>query len=206
MNEVIDNLGKIPENVHADGAYGNEETMSYIEDKKIKNFLKYNSYYREKSKKWKENNRFEDLIYDEHKDEFICQSGIRIKFEYEREEETKSGYKRKIKIYKTEENECDKCNFHKSKAKTMTISRKFEALRKQARLNLNSEKGIMLRKRRGNEVESVFGNEKLNKLKKRYHLRGLKKVNIEAGLYYIAHNISKMYYNNLQIQKINYPP
>ena len=64
----------------------------------------------------------------------------------------------------------------------------------------------MLRKRRGNEVESIFGNEKLNKLKKRYHLRGLKKVNIEAGLYYIAHNISKMHYNNLQIQKINYPP
>ncbi len=206
MNGVIDNLGKVPENVHADGAYGNEETMSYLKNKTIGNFLKYNSYYKEKSKKWKENNRFEALIYDELKDEFTCPSGIKIKFEYEREEETKSGYKRKIKIYKTEENECSKCNFHKSKAKTMTISWKFEALKKQVKSNLNSEKGIMLRKRRGNEVESVFGDEKLNKLKRRYHLRGLKKVNIEAGLYYIAHNMRKIYYNNLQIQKINYPP
>jgi hypothetical protein len=74
----------------------------------------------------------------------------------------------------------------------LNINWEYERLKNQAKSNLNSEKGIELRKKRGNEVESVFGDEKLNKLKRRYHLRGLKKVNVEAGLFYIAHNIRKI--------------
>lgn len=201
MEGVIDNIGKTPENVHADGAYGNEETMSYIEEMNIENFLKYNSYYKEKTKKGKENNRFEGLIYDKEKDEFTCLSGIKIKFERENIEVSGRGYERKIKIYKSEEGDCDKCNFHKSKVKSISISWKFEKLRDQARSNLNSIKGIELRKRRGNEVESVFGDEKLNKLKKRYHLRGMVKVNIEAGLFYLAHNMRKI--NSKDIKEAN---
>ena len=54
-------------------------------------------------------------------------------------------------------------------------------------------KGVELRKRRGNEVESVFGDQKLNKLKRRYHLRGMPKVKIEAGLYYAAHNMRRIH-------------
>ena len=57
---------------------------------------------------------------------------------------------------------------------------------------LESEKGKELRERRGNEVESVFGDEKLNKSKGSYLLRGLAKVNIEAGLYYMSHNFRKI--------------
>jgi hypothetical protein len=192
MDGVIDNLGKTPENVHTDGAYGNEETMSYIDNKTIGNFLKYNSFYKESKKKWKEIDRLAGLEYNKEKDEFICPSGIKIKFEREREEINKRGYKRKIKRYKPEEGDCDKCNFHKSKNKSLNINWEYERLKNQAKSNLNSEKGIELRKKRGNEVESVFGDEKLNKLKRRYHLRGLKKVNVEAGLFYIAHNIRKI--------------
>ena len=69
----------------------------------------------------------------------------------------------------------------------------FQRLKKQARENLNSDKGKELRKRRGNEVESVFGDQKLNKLKRRYHLRGMPKVKLEAGMYYVAHNIRKIH-------------
>ena len=65
-------------------------------------------------------------------------------------------------------------------------------LAKQLRENLESDKGKDLRKRRGNEIESVFGDGKMNKNKGRYLLRGLAKVNIEAGLYYISHNIRKI--------------
>lgn len=68
-----------------------------------------------------------------------------------------------------------------------------ERLKRQARENLNSDKGKELRKRRGNEVESVFGDQKLNKLKRRYHLRGLPKVKLEAGLYYFAHNVRRIH-------------
>lgn len=60
-------------------------------------------------------------------------------------------------------------------------------------MNLESEKGKELRKRRGNEVESVFGEGKLNKAKQRYLLRGIDKVNLEAGIYYIAHNLRRIH-------------
>ena len=87
----------------------------------------------------------------------------------------------------------------KSQARTLDVSWKGERLKHQARENLESEKGKELRKRRGNEVESVFGDEKLNKSKDRYLLRGLNKVNIEAGLYYISHNLRKI--QRILIQK-----
>ncbi len=52
MNGTIDNLGKTPETTTADSAYGNEEDHVYLEEKNIGNYLKYNLYHKEKSKKW----------------------------------------------------------------------------------------------------------------------------------------------------------
>lgn len=193
MDGVIDNTGKAPDNAHSDGAYGNEENMVYLNEKKIGNFLKYNSYYKEKKRNWKDKNRLEGLTYDKDKNTFTCPGGIKLKFDKEFEDVTKTGYKRKIKVYRTEKGHCDKCPFHKSKAKTLSLSWNGERLKKQAKANLESDKGKELRARRGNEVESVFGDQKLNKDKKRYNLRGILKVNLEAGLYYIAHNLRKIH-------------
>ena len=193
MDGVTENLGKTPENVHTDGAYGNEENMAYFEKNNINNFLKYNTYYKEKKRNWKEKNRLDGLTYDQKKDEFTCPSGIKLVLAEKKIEKTKTEYKRKVSVYETQKGDCDKCNFHKSKAKTLQLSWKYERLKKKAKANLDSDKGIELRKRRGNEVESVFGDQKLNKLKRRYHLRGLPKVKNEAGLYYAAHNMRRIH-------------
>jgi transposase len=198
MDGVIDNLGKTPENAHGDGAYGNEETMSYLEKKNIGNFLKYNTYHKEKSKKWKEKNlKVECLVYNKEKNEFVCPGRIKLKFEKDYDEITKTGYKRKVSVYRPEKGQCD-CPFHITNAKTFSISWKYDRLKKQAKLNLDSEKGVELRKKRANELESIFGDEKMNKKKRRYHLRGLRKVNLEAGLYYISHNIRKIHVKLLE--------
>jgi len=103
---------------------------------------------------------------------------------------------------------CINCPFRalctKSKARTLELSWKGKILKQQARENLESEKGKELRKRRGNEIESVFGDGKLNKNKNRYLLRGLSKVNIEAGLYYISHNLRKIQiFLNQKMQMLN---
>ena len=123
-----------------------------------------------------------------------------LQFLEEKKRETKTGYVQKFKIYKVSENACINCQFRDkcttSKTRTLQVSWNAERLKKKARENLNSDKGIELRKRRGNEVESVFGDQKLNKLKRRYHLRSMLKVKLEAGLYYISHNIRKMHKNN----------
>ena len=57
---------------------------------------------------------------------------------------------------------------------------------------LMEEIGIIKRKRRPIEPEAVFGNIKHNKRFKRFLLRGLNKVEIEAGLVAISHNLAKL--------------
>ena len=202
MEGTIDNLGKIPENANSDAAYGNEENHGFLEENDINNFLKYSLYHKEKSKKWREKSlRLADFIYDKNKDEFICKNNAKLSLVDKFEEATRTGYIRSIKQYRAPEGVCLSCPFRalctKSKARTLDVSWKGERLKLQARENLESEKGKELRKRRGNEVESVFGDEKLNKSKGRYLLRGLAKVNVEAGLYYVSHNFRK-----IQIQRI----
>jgi len=49
-----------------------------------------------------------------------------------------------------------------------------------------------LRSRRSVDVEAVFGLLKGNKKFRRFHLRGLKKVEVEWGLLSIAHNLGKV--------------
>lgn len=196
MDGVISNLGRVPENSNGDAAYGNEENHSFLERKGIGNFLKYNTHHQEKTKKWKEKIRLEDFRYDENADEFTCRNNVRLKLVDEYEKTTATGYKRQLKKYRAE-GDCARCPFKaactESGARTLEVSWKGERLKRQARLNLASEKGLELRKRRGNEVESIFGDGKLNKGKQRYLLRGLSKVNVEAGLYYISHNMRKIH-------------
>jgi len=207
MEGVIDNLNKIPDNANADSAYGNEENHGYLEEKGIGNFLKYNTYHKEKSKSWREKKiKFEDFTYDENKDAFNCKNGVKLLLNRLQEDVTKTGYTRKIKIYTPPKGSCKGCPFRarctKSRERLLQVSWNAERLKQQAKENLDSGKGLELRKRRGNEVESVFGDEKLNKKKHRYHLRGSTKVNFEAGLYYISHNVRKIH-KVLTIKKTN---
>ncbi len=122
---------------------------------------------------------------------------MKLKLVDEAQETSKTGYVRTIKKYRAETGHCTTCPFRahctKSEARTLELSWNAERLKAQAKQNLESEKGLELRKRRGNEVESIFGDAKLNKAQQRYLLRGLEKVNIEAGLYYLTHNLRRIH-------------
>ncbi|WP_160317508.1 transposase, partial [Ornatilinea apprima] len=72
------------------------------------------------------------------------------------------------------------------------ISFRLLEYRRQARVNLTSQEGQRLRSERSTEVETVFGCIKHNMEFRRFHLRGLDKVNIEWGLISIAHNMRKL--------------
>lgn len=195
MNETIYHLGKRPENANGDSAYGTEDNYTYLEENGINNFLKYSAFH--KSTKPNQKMQREDFTYDQTKDEFTCKNNIKLKLVNKVEETSTTGYTRTIHEYRAEPGHCTTCPFRpactKSEARYLEVSWNAERLKAQARENLESEKGIELRKRRGNEVESIFGDSKLNKGKQRYLLRGLKKVNIEAGLYYLAHNLRKIH-------------
>ena len=208
MDGTIENLGKMPKNAHGDAAYGNEENWSFLKEKNINNFLKYGTYRKEKSEKWRnEKFRLNDFLFNSHKDEFICKNDKRLSLVDEFDETTATGYVRHMKQYRAPEGVCTHCPFRalctKSNARTLDVSWNGEKLKQQARENLESDKGKELRKRRGNEIESIFGDGKMNKNKGRYLLRGLKKVSIEAGLYYMSHNIRKI--QKFFIQKSQMP-
>jgi transposase len=201
MEGVKENLDKVPESAVSDAGYGNEENHLYLEKNKIQNFLKYNTYHKEKSKAWLDKKiRLKDFSYDDKKNQFACPNGKKMNFFENKEYITKTGYKQIISIYKCEIGACKYCRLKKkclseknvSDTRTLQLSWQAERLKLQARQNLDSEIGKKLRKKRANEVESVFGDEKQNKNKRRFILRGLEKVNIEAGLYYLAHNIRKI--------------
>ena len=60
------------------------------------------------------------------------------------------------------------------------------------RERLNSQRGIKYRSQRPVDVEAVFGIIKNNRNFRRFKLRGIEKVEIEAGLLALAHNLAKL--------------
>lgn len=188
--------GKMPENIVSDGAYGSEENYTYLEEQSINAYVKYNYFHLEKKDKFKNNVfRVENLSYDNQKDEFICPNNKRLKYVYTRDYKTDNGYLTTRRFYQCED--CTDCVFrsecHRSKYnRKISINHELNQMKKRARDNLNSDKGIELRKKRGVEVEAVFGQIKNNFGFRRFSLRGLKKVNAEWGILSMAHNIKKM--------------
>ena len=198
VDGVTENLGKPPENIHTDGAYGNEENMAYLKEKKIGNYLKYNSYNNEKKgKRDRGKVRKEGFKYDSERDCYICVEGKELKLKIEKENILPSGYRQRMKEYQASEEDCKGCPLKsyctRGKARTITVLPTYEELKKEAKANLDSEKGKELRRQRGYQVESLFGERKMNGKYRRYFLRGLKKVYIETGLYYMSVNIKKIY-------------
>lgn len=196
LEKLEKTLWKQPEELIADAGYGSAENYDYLIEKGITGYVKYPTYEKEKTKKFKENKfHTENLDYDSQKDEYICPVGKRLQHIDTRQRITKSGYKKTVKIYESED--CSGCELrslcHKGKGNRLIgIVDKLKEHKRKARDMLDSLRGEELRKRRGIEVESVFGQIKQNFKFRRFNLRGLEKCEIEVGLLAAAHNLNKM--------------
>jgi len=196
MEKLEKTLWKQPEELIADAGYGSAENYDYLSKKGIEGYVKYPTYQKEKTKKFKED-RFhkENLDYDKRKDEYICPAGKRLQHVDTKKQITTSGYEKTVKIYESED--CNGCELrslcHKGKRnRRIGIVEKLKYHKRKARDMLDSQRGVELRKRRGIEVESVFGQIKQNFKFRRFNLRGLEKCEIEVGLLAAAHNLNKM--------------
>ena len=196
--------GFLPVAVIGDSAYGSEENYSYCEENEIDAYLKYNTFHKEKENKYKiDISKKENMMYHAAIDEYECAGGRRLKFKEEREKYTDNGFKYTIRRY-----ECVSCNGcilsslckKTTGNRTIDVNKRLNYHRWKARRLLDSEDGINLRKRRGIEVESVFGDIKRNMKFKRFSLRGMHKVNCEFGLISMAHNLKKIF--KIQIEAI----
>lgn len=191
--------GRLPENVIADAGYGSEENYEYLEENKLGHYVKYNTFHKEASKKWKADiTKVQNFAYNKDADEYVCGYGRALIFLYEFKRKSDNGYRSTIRVY-----ECSNCSGcpHQERCvksenpyanRRININRKLNEFKEQARQKLTSEEGLKMRSLRPVEVESVFGNIKGNFGIRRFLLKGLEKVKIEWGLHCIAHNMRKM--------------
>lgn len=191
--------GRLPNNIIADAGYGSEENYEFLEKESLEHFVKYNTFHKEKSKKWqKDATRVQNWYYVGERDEYICGFGRYLSFVYEKKQKSDNGYESLIRVYECES--CADCPFRDHCVKgskpdsdrRIYINRRLNELKAIAKSKLESEKGLVMRSKRSVEVESVFGNIKGNFGVRRFLLRGLEKVQIEWGLYSIGHNMRKM--------------
>jgi len=191
--------GRLPDTITADAGYGSEENYEYLESEQIEHYVKYNTYHKEKTKKWqKDITRVQNWLYVAERDEYMCGYGRYLVFLYEKKQRSDNGYESVVRVYESEE--CTDCPYRDKCVKSrkpeahrrIYINRRLNELKEIAKDKLDSEKGKEMRSKRPVEVESVFGNIKGNFGVRRFLLRGLDKVKIEWGLYSIGHNMRKM--------------
>lgn len=187
--------GGLPGNVIADAGYGSEENYAYLEANGVGTYVKYNTFDREQKRGRADRFSASAFTYDAQRDEFRCPAGQRLAYGHTRHETTETGYPKRVRVYQAAtcqacqwKAECTRAAAHRS----LRVSLRLEAMKGRVRDNLASERGHALRSRRLTEVESVFGRLKHNWGFRRFHLRGLEKVEVEWGLLCMAHNLARI--------------
>lgn len=187
--------GRKPKRAIGDGTYGSDENYNFLKKEKIGSYLKYPGFYQEVTGQ-AEKKRFNriNFIYNQKEDKIYCPEGREMLLQEIEEKKTDNGYKQQIRKYK---GNCSGCKYLSLCSKspggrTIQLNKKLEKYKRLTKKNLCSPLGIELRKKRSVDVETVFGDIKLNQAFRRFNLRGLEKVNTEFGLVAIAHNIKKV--------------
>ena len=204
MKQHMEKLEKIlgnrfPSNMVADAGYGSEENYEYLETRGTGCYVKYNTFHKEASRKWKSDPlKTQNWQYREEDDTFKCAGGRTLSFSREAIQKSLNGYRSKIRIYSCED--CNGCIYRENCIKSsnseavrhIQINIRGNELRNKAKQNLTSEYGLKMRKLRPVEVESVFGQIKADAGMRRFSLRGKSKVELEWGLHCIGHNFRKL--------------
>jgi len=194
----------IPDHFVGDAGYGSEENYNKLEKEKINNYLKYNTFHLDIKGKNKNPFHKDNMEYNKEEDYFTCPCGRKLIYKDNEENVTANGYKTKVKVY-----ECVDCSGCKLKDKCtkakgnrmVKVRPKLEEYKTQARSNLTSKQGIEFRKRRGPEIETFFGDLKMNQGYRRFRLRGNDKVHLELGWLSITFNLRKLFKKQQNIEE-----
>jgi len=189
-------FGTHPKSLVADAGYGSEENYSYLEENEINAYVKDNRFHYEQKRNHRKKHpyRAENFPYHPEVDEYECPQKKRLRYTYTKPYKSENGFVSERRIYECED--CSQCpvKIMCTRAKNnrqIQIGVEWERFKKQARDNLLSPQGLLMRSRRPVEVEAVFGQLKQDWGFRRFLLRGLKNVTTEWGILCIAHNIAK---------------
>lgn len=195
VKALEDSLGVLPNTVVADAGYGSEENYALLEDRNITAYIKYNTFAKESSKKFRHNpSRLENLHYNAERDCFYCPMGQAMLPIGTRRAKTSTGYQQQVTLYQA--GNCSGCPLrgacHKQKTdRIIQVNHRLRHYRNAARERLQSPRGLAYRSKRPVDVEPVFGMIKHNRGFRRLLLRGIDKVDTELRLLALAHNLTK---------------
>lgn len=203
FKEHVESFTFSPATITADSIFGTEENYQFLESKEVTAYLKYPLFHKEQSRKFREDPyRKENFKYQAETDSYECPEEQPLHYMRDRREVSKTGFEYEVKIYKASQcASCSKreaCTKSKEGNRTITVNKQLDIYKKIARTNLESAKGIALRKKRSVEIESCFGDIKHNMRFRRFHLRGIKKVKTEITIVSIAHNLRKLQLKQLK--------
>jgi len=195
LQQFEDLHGCMPTCICADAGYGSEENYQYLEEKQIDSYVKYNYFHKEQTKKWKEDPfKTANLHYNQAQDKVYCPMGQPMDRIGDGTRKTASGYTQTYARYQAKN--CEGCTLrgscHQSKDnRIVEINHNLRRHKEHVRKKLLSPEGLSHRSKRPWDVEATFAAIKHNRGFRRFMLRGMKKVEVEAGLLAIAHNLAK---------------
>ena len=197
LEKFRENMGEYPENLIADAGYGSEDNYAYLEKRGIAAYVKYQSFHYEQKRNYKRKKpyRAENMAYDPETDQYICPQGKKLNHIFTKEVRSDNGYTSERRVYECED--CSACPEKEACTRAKNNRRiyrgdKLIRLRQKAHDLLLSPRGVKHRRKRGIEVEAVYGQIKQNMGFRRFMLRGLDNVRTEWGILCMAHNLSKM--------------
>jgi transposase len=183
--------------ITTDAGYGSEENYDYLEKKKLKAFVKYNTFEKEQDQNYQKKHKAfskENLYYNEQEDFYVCPMGQKMLKTHENQKKTAAGYTQTLSHYQAKN--CEGCSlrgqcFKAQGNRSIERNHNLERQKQRARELLLSEIGIKRRKQRSADVEPVFAQLKHNNGFRRFSLKGLQKVELEFGLMALGHNLRK---------------
>jgi transposase len=185
-----------PNTITADAGYGSEKNYQWLENKRITAYVKHNAFDRSLKKRGRDTKPYstDKLTYDQQRDQYLCPSGKPMKNVGSYCNKNKTGFEQTFTKYQAKN--CKGCPLkeqcHQQQGnRIIEVNHNLNRLRKKADKRLKTKRGILKRKQRCIEIESVFANIKQNHHFRRFMLRGIEKVTIETGLLALAHNLRK---------------
>ena len=98
LDQLKEQYGRLPDIIVADAGYGSEENYEYLESEHIEHYVKYNTFHKEKSKKWqKDVTRVQNWQYVAERDEYICGNGRKLIFLYEKKTRSDNRYESTVR-------------------------------------------------------------------------------------------------------------
>ncbi len=198
LDKIESQFFQLPKYIVADAGYGGEANyIDIIENRNRIPLITYNNYLREQKRKYKKD-RFNtaNWDYNEEHDYYVCPNGQKLTFQYHSHRTDRYGFKRKLKVYQSEN--CDGCPLRTfcTKAKEgnnrkLYVNETWEKQKEYIRVKLSEEETGKLYKKRKIDVEPVFGFLKANLSFSRFSVRGKSKVENELGFALMAVNLRK---------------